>query len=197
MISFSFCSHFISLYEHILQFFFHDKWYCSWLHMTLLRTEMDPISFHPESIDGLPCQEFMRRFVFAIVVLLSNCDVHLLRFMFEISWQGIYLKYEEIYVYFLETFVLMCCFFLITMFATACFIWHFSSLMQLWYWGIPPSLRLSSLGYNLLLPSLGFDFLQVVILGHIPCVEVIKIFTIICIGVQSPHLHRHSEPSSA
>ena len=79
--------------------FFHYLWYCGWLHMTLLGTEMDPIGFHPESIDGLPCQEFMRRFVFSIVVLLSNCDVHLLSFMFEINWQGIYLKYEEIYVY--------------------------------------------------------------------------------------------------
>ena len=72
---------------------------CDWLHTTLLEIETDPTRFHPKSIDGLPCQEFMRRFVFAIVVLLSNCDVHLLSFMFEINWQGIYLKYEEIYVY--------------------------------------------------------------------------------------------------
>ena len=97
IISFCFRSQFISLYEHILQFY--NLWYCDWLHTTLLETEMDPIRFHPESIDGLPCQEFMRRFVFAIVILLSNCDVHLLSFIFVISWQGIYLKYEEICVY--------------------------------------------------------------------------------------------------
>ena len=97
MISFCFRSKFICLYEHILQFY--NLWYCDLLHITLLKTKMDPIRFHLESIDGLPCQEFMRRFVFAIVVLLSNYDVHLLSFIFEINWQGIYLKYEEIYVY--------------------------------------------------------------------------------------------------
>ena len=69
MISFWFRSQFISLYEHILQFY--NLWYCDWLHTTLLETEMDPIRFHPESINGLPCQEFMRWFVFAIVVLLQ------------------------------------------------------------------------------------------------------------------------------
>ena len=53
--------------------------------MTLLGTEVNPIRFHLEKFDGLPSQEFMRRFVFAIVVFLSNCDVHLLSFMFEIS----------------------------------------------------------------------------------------------------------------
>ena len=78
---------------------FYNLWYCDWLHTTLLEIEMDPTRFHPKSIDGLPCQEFMRWFVFAIVVLLSNYDVHLLRFIFEISWQGIYLRYEEICVY--------------------------------------------------------------------------------------------------
>ena len=98
MINFCFIAN-LSPYMSTFFSIFHDLWYCGWLHMTLLRTEMYPIRFHPESIDGLPCQEFMRRFVFAIVVLLSNCDVHLLSFMFEISWQGIYLKYEEIYVY--------------------------------------------------------------------------------------------------
>ena len=98
IISFWFRSQFISLYEHILQF--HNLWYCDWLHTTLLEIETDPIRFHPESIDGLPCQEYMRRFVFAIVVLLSNYDVHLLSFIFEISWQGIYLRYEEICIYF-------------------------------------------------------------------------------------------------
>ena len=69
IISFCFRSQFISLYEHILQFY--NLWYCDWLHTTLLETEMDRIRFHPESIDGLLCQEFMRWFVFAIVVLLQ------------------------------------------------------------------------------------------------------------------------------
>ena len=53
--------------------------------MTLLGTEMDHIRFHPKSIDGLPSQEFMRRFGFAIIVFQLNYDVHLFSFMFRIN----------------------------------------------------------------------------------------------------------------
>ena len=98
MISYCFRSQFTSWFKHILQLF-HDLWYCGWLHMTLFEIEMDHIRFHPKSIDGLPNQEFMRRYIFAIVVFQLNNYVHLLSFMFEISWQGIYLRYKEIYVY--------------------------------------------------------------------------------------------------
>ena len=144
MISFCFRSHFISLYEHILQFY--NLWYCDWLHTTLLETEMDRIRFHPESIDGLLCQELMRWFVFAIVVILQ--------IMMCICWALSLRSVDKEFIWnmkkfmfiLLETFVMRCCFFLIAIFAAACFIGHFSSLMQPWYWGIPPSLRLSSLG---------------------------------------------------
>ena len=98
LISYYFRSQPASWFEHILQLS-HDLWYCVWLHMTLLETGMDHIRFHLENIDGLPSQEFMRWFVFAIVVFQLNYDVHLLSFMFEISWQGIYLRYKDIYVY--------------------------------------------------------------------------------------------------
>ena len=185
MISFCFRSKFICLYEHILQFY--KLWYCDLLRITLLETKMDPIRFHPESIDRLPCQEFMRGFVFAIVVLLSNYDVHLLSFIFEISWQGIYLKYEEIYVYTSRDLcheVLLLSHYDIS---AACFIGHFSSLMQPWYWGIPPSLRLS---------SLGFDFFYIGrYTGAYPLCRSYPIFFIIFIGVQSHHFHMRSEPS--
>ena len=98
MISYCFHNQFTSWFEHYLQLF-HDLWYFGWLHMTLLETEMDHIRFHLESIDGLPNQEFMRWFVFTVIVLFSNCDVYLLSFMFEINWQGIYLKHKNICVY--------------------------------------------------------------------------------------------------
>ena len=54
--------------------------------MNLLETKTDHIKFHLESINGLPSQVFVRRFVFSIFILQSNYDVHLLGFMFEIGW---------------------------------------------------------------------------------------------------------------
>ena len=127
---------------------YYNLWYCDWLHTTLLETEMDRIRFHPESIDGLPCQEFMRWFDFAIVVLLQImmciCWALSLR---SVGKEFIWDMKKFVYIL-LETFVMRCCFFLTTMFAAACFIGHFSSLMKPWYWGIPPSLRLSSLGFD-------------------------------------------------
>ena len=102
----------------------------------------------------------------------------LTRNLFEI-WRNLYIL--------LETFDMRCCFFLITMFAATCFIGHFSSLMKPWYWGIPPSLRLS---------SLGFDFFYIG--RHTEAYPLGRsypiFFTIIFIGVQSHHFHRHSKP---
>ena len=126
--------------------FLYDLWYCGWLHMTCLGLRWIPSDFtHKASMNSLvkslwddlfsPSSFFCQTVMYICWALyLRSVDKEFIwnmkRFMFIL----------------LETFVMMCYFFLITMFATACFIWHFSSLMQPWYWGIPPSLRLSSLG---------------------------------------------------
>ena len=91
-------SQFTFWFERILKVF-HHFWYHGQLHMTLFEIETNHIRFHLESIDGLLNWVFMRQFFFTIVVFQSNCDVHPLSFMFEISWQRIYLRYGKLYAH--------------------------------------------------------------------------------------------------
>ena len=59
MISYCFHSQFTSWFEYIL-YLSLDLWYCGWIHMTLLKTEMDRIRCHAESVNGFLKRVFMR-----------------------------------------------------------------------------------------------------------------------------------------